>query len=123
MKEYNGIVSSGDLNTDYEVIGIVFCAVDNRDVGTQEVQGCMGCGSNTQAVRVTLAREDTYQRAANKLLEQARFKAGHAVIFAKFDYRIAVETFGIGKTSTSSQVFELYGYGTAVRFPFEEDSI
>ena len=46
-----------------------------------------------------------------------------SVIFAKFDYRIAVETFGIGKTSTSSQVFELYGYGTAVRFPFEEDSI
>ena len=123
MKNYIGIVSSGDLDVKYDIIGVVFSAVDNRDVGSQEVQGCMGCGSTTQSVRITVSREDTYQRAANKLLEAATFKGGDAVIFANFDYRISVETLGIGKASTSSQVFEVYAYGTAIRLPFEEDSV
>ena len=75
----------------------------------------MGCAGGTQNVRVNVSIPDTYQRAADSLLAQARAKGGHAVIFTRFEHRISVETLGDGNNKSTAQVFEMYGYGTAVR--------
>jgi len=40
---------------------------------------------------------------------------GDAVIHAQFEYRMAIETLGMGKQARTNQVFELMCVGTAVK--------
>ena len=54
----------------------------------------------------------SYARGEALLLRQAKTRGGNGVFFARFDYRIAVQTLG----KTSRQVQELFCYGTAVKF-------
>tara|TARA_B100000073_G_C23487027_1_gene474006 strand:+ start:257 stop:610 length:354 start_codon:yes stop_codon:yes gene_type:complete len=103
-----GIVSSGDINKDYTVIGIVGTNVsDQKSVETKA--GCMG-GNAT--ANVSVGTEAMYEKGANELFSLSKNKGGDAVIFANFEYRIALS----GSGETAKQVQELFCYGTAVKF-------
>ena len=121
-----GVVSTGDISGDYSTLGVVGVHVDNKDSETQAAEGCGGCGGPTE-VRVYVTIEQTYQRGADALLSAAKAKGGNAVIFAKFEHRIALETLAnaggniaamLGqkdaKNTVTNQVVELFCYGTAV---------
>ena len=120
-----GVVSTGDLKTEYSVIGVVGAHVDNTD-SEPSAEGCGGCGGPTNT-RVYVTISATYERGRQALLEKAIASGGNAVIFARFEHRIALETladpagavgklFGQkGSDTKTSQVTELFCYGTAVK--------
>ena len=102
------IVSSGDINKSYTVIGIVGTNVSNQEPVKSEA-GCMGGNAATQ---VSVDTEAMYEKGANELFLLSKNKGGDAVIFANFEYRIALS----GSGQTAKQVKELFCYGTAVKF-------
>ena len=112
-----GYVTTGPAATDnYRIIGIVGVSVDNKDAQNVTPTGCQlgGCGGPT-VVRVYVSIPETYQRGAKALLVRARSMGGDAVIHAQFEYRMAIETLGMGKQARTNQVFELMCVGTAVK--------
>ena len=100
------MLSTGDINRKYEIIGLIGGLVDNQD--SVQTSTCMGAGT----APVSHDAMTTYARGEDLLLRQARQRGGNGVIFARFDYRIAVQTLG----KSSRQVQELFCYGTAVKF-------
>jgi len=100
------MVSTGDLKQNYEVLGIVAANVDDQNT----VAGKGGCGGAT-ITSVTVDANTTYQKGADRLLELAKKKGGDAVVYATFDYRIAIK----GAGNLAKQVKELFCYGTAVK--------
>jgi len=100
------MVSTGDLKQNYEVLGIVAANVDDQNT----VAGKGGCGGAT-TTSVTVDANTTYQKGADRLLELAKKKGGDAVVYATFDYRIAIK----GAGNLAKQVKELFCYGTAVK--------
>lgn len=100
------MVSTGDLKQNYEVLGIVAANVDDQNT----VEGKGGCGGET-TTSVTVDANTTYQKGADRLLELAKKKGGDAVVYATFDYRIAIK----GAGNLAKQVKELFCYGTAVK--------
>jgi uncharacterized protein YbjQ (UPF0145 family) len=52
-----------------------------------------------------------YQKGASELLKLSSEKGGDAVIYANFEYRIAIK----GSGTTAKQVNELFCYGTSVK--------
>ena len=61
---------------------------------------------------VSVGTEAMYEKGANELFSLSKNKGGDAVIFANFEYRIALS----GSGETAKQVQELFCYGTAVKF-------
>jgi len=100
------MVSTGDLKQNYEVLGIVAANVDDQNT----VAGKGGCVDAT-TTSVTVDANTTYQKGADRLLELAKKKGGDAVVYATFDYRIAIK----GAGNLAKQVKELFCYGTAVK--------
>lgn len=96
------MVTTGDLKQDYTVLGIVGATVDDQN----PVEAKGGCGGSS-TTSVTIDANTTYQKGAERLLALAMEKGGDAVIYATFDYRIAVKA--------AKQVKELFCYGTAVK--------
>jgi len=103
------MVSTGDINNKYQIIGVVGSTINNQEDSTA-AGGCGGCGGPV-ATTVTISTEETYEKAAEKLLELAKAKGGDAIIYATFDYRIAIS----GTGNFTKQVKELFCYGTAVK--------
>lgn len=101
------MISTGDIKKNYEVIGVVATLVDDQ----AEIAGKGGCGGVTSTT-VTEDANRTYKKGAQQLLELAKAEGGNAVIYAVFDYRIAVR----GSGNLAKQVKELFCYGTAVKF-------
>lgn len=103
------MLSTGDIKQKYEIIGLVGSTINNQE--TADVKGgCGGCGGPT-TTEISISTEETYERASQKLLHLAKKKGGDAVIYATFDYRIAIS----GAGNLTKQVKELFCYGTAVK--------
>lgn len=100
------MVTTGDLKQNYDVLGIVGTTVDDQN----SVEGKGGCGGAT-TTSVTVDANSTYQKGADRLLDLAKKKGGDAVVYATFDYRIAIK----GTGNLAKQVKELFCYGTAVK--------
>jgi uncharacterized protein YbjQ (UPF0145 family) len=100
------MVTTGDLKQNYDVLGIVGTTVNDQTT----VQGKGGCGGST-TTSVTVDVNTTYQKGADELLKLAMAKGGDAVVYATFDYRIAIR----GTGNLAKQVKELFCYGTAVK--------
>tara|TARA_B100000519_G_C13942703_1_gene296904 strand:+ start:194 stop:514 length:321 start_codon:yes stop_codon:yes gene_type:complete len=103
------MVSTGDINKKYEIVGVVGSNINNQEDGAP-IKGCGGCGTPV-STKVSISNEETYEKAAQRLLELANQKGGDAVIYAAFEYRIAIA----GSGNFAKQVKELFCYGTAVK--------
>lgn len=57
-----------------------------------------------------------YEQVSGMLIQNALILGANAVIHIKFDYRVAVSHTPI--VNINSQVFEVFGYGTAVKVVF-----
>ena len=121
------LVSTGDIPNKYSIIGIVGARVDNTDSTITKAPSCGGCGGGNTTARIYVSTDTTYKRGADALLAAAKDKGGNAVVFARFEHRIAIEMLSdaggavkkiFDKTasdSKASQVLELLCSGTAVK--------
>lgn len=101
------MVCTGDIKEKkYEILGVVGALVDDQE--SAETTGCMGSAETV----VSVDANAVYSKGAQALVEKAQVKGGDAVIYASFDYRMAVKKSG----QSVSQVKELFCYGTAVKF-------
>ncbi len=120
-----GVVSTGPLPGNYEVLGMVSAHVDNTD--SEPVDSGCACGGPTDQ-RVYVSIDETYRRGSSGLLRKAKHLGGHSVVYARFEHRVAIETLqnpggallqAFGNKSSSNtvtnQVIELFCSGTAVR--------
>ncbi|MDG1056713.1 MAG: hypothetical protein P8O83_03220 [Flavobacteriaceae bacterium] len=98
------MISTGDIKgKNYEIIGIIGATVNNQSV--EEKKGMFGIKYDTV---VDIDTNSMYEEGAAKLLKLATEKGGDAVIYANFEYRIAIT----GSGNTAKQVKELFCYGT-----------
>jgi len=101
------MISTGDIKEKkYTVLGIVGTTVSDQD-SVQAKGGCFG-KSKTD---ITVDTNSMYQKGANELLQLSLSKGGDAVVYANFEYRIAIK----GSGQLAKQVNELFCYGTAVK--------
>lgn len=89
------LVSTGQIPYAHDVIGPVFAY-----------------GSSKEGFLRTANPIEAYHKVTTVLQQEAAKFGADAVIFASFDYRVAV-SFGCWG---NRQVFEVFAYGTAVRF-------
>lgn len=89
------IISSGGVCEQYQVLGLV--------VGFASVSE--GCSSGVNV-------EGTYQTALRRLTESATAQGADGLIFVNFQNRVAVKPGCTGP----SQAFEVFAWGTAVKF-------
>jgi uncharacterized protein YbjQ (UPF0145 family) len=101
------MITTGDINKSYDILGIVGTHVSNQD----EVTNKGGCGGNTNST-VSVTTNEMYSKGAEDLVSLAKGKGGNAVVYASFEYRIAIS----GTGNLSKQVKELFCYGTAIKF-------
>jgi len=101
------MISTGDIkDKKYTILGIVGTHVSNQD----KIEGKSGCiGAST--TDITVDTNSMYGKGANELVSLASAKGGNAVIYANFEFRVAVK--GVG--NSAKQVTELFCYGTAVK--------
>ena len=85
------IVSTGDLKQNYEIIDAIF-AIDSHKEGLFK-------GADP---------EKAFTNVKNELRKTCVRLGGNAVINCQFEYRVALDK--------SSQVMEIFAYGTAVKF-------
>jgi hypothetical protein len=90
------IISTGDIRANYQVIDAIF-AMDSHKEGTFK-------GADPGKA---------FEGVKDQLRKQCAKIGGNAVIFCQFEYRVAAEKHMIGG---SSQVAEIFAYGTAVKF-------
>ena len=101
------MISTGDIkDKNYKIIGIVGTTVNNQS----NVEGKGGCGGKS-ITEVSVDTNSMYQKGASELLKLSSEKGGDAVIYANFEYRIAIK----GSGNTAKQVNELFCYGTSVK--------
>lgn len=84
------IISTGDIRQNYKIIDVVFA------------YGCQ-----KEGVILGLNKDKAFEKVKNDLAKSASSIGADAVIYATFDYRIAVD----GK----KQVLEFIANGTAVK--------
>ena len=95
------MISTGDIkDKKYQIIGIVGAVVNDQ----AQTSSCGGLFNSSVSTDV----DSMYNKGAASLLELAQQKGGDAVIYASFEYRIALN-------AAKQQVKELYCYGTAVK--------
>ncbi len=95
------LVAAGNINRDYDVLGVVHVAVSR----TLEGAGCLKAGG--------LPTQAAYEAASQALAQAATASGGDGVIHVSFDYRMAT-TVGCGNAG-QKPVFEVYGWGTAIK--------
>jgi uncharacterized protein YbjQ (UPF0145 family) len=95
------LVASGNINREYEVLGMVHAVV----VRTQTSVGCTGKGGG-------LPVQEAYQEATKALHASAIASGGDGVIHVGFDYRQSSTNIGCNNTKPT---FEVYGWGTAIK--------
>ena len=101
------MISTGDIkDKKYTILGIVGTTVSDQD--SVEAKGGCGGASTTD---ITVDTNSMYGKGANELLALSSGKGGNAVIYANFEFRIAVK----GSGNAVKQVTELFCYGTAVK--------
>jgi len=101
------MITTGDIkDKQYKILGVVGTTVSNQD--SVEAKG--GCAGATKT-DITVDTNSMYGKGANELLSLASAKGGDAVVYANFEFRIAIK--GVG--NTAKQVTELFCYGTAVK--------
>ncbi|MFZ9899115.1 MAG: hypothetical protein ACO3F5_06700 [Gemmatimonadaceae bacterium] len=94
--------------------------VDDRDSAAAPKQGCGGCGGPA-TVRVRVSPNQLYKRAEEALLAAAVEAGGDAVIGARFEHRVSIETLQVvsgflgGNNNQASNFIELFASGTAVK--------
>jgi uncharacterized Zn finger protein (UPF0148 family) len=89
------IVSSGPICAEYNVLGLV--------VGfASKAEGCTG----------VISVDNVYRTALERLIEGARARDANGLIHVNFQNRVAAQM-GCGVTR---QVFEVFAWGTAIRF-------
>ena len=104
------MVSTGDIkDKKYEVIGVVATIVN--DLETVEVETASCGGKQKTSTIVATDANAMYNKGADELLVLAKAKGGNAVVYANFDYRIALTVTG----EAAMQTKELFCYGTAVK--------
>lgn len=89
------LVSTTNIDKKYEVIDIVFAY-----------------GNSTQGFLKTANPMEAYPKVKEALISEAEKLSAEGIIGITFDYRVAVKS-GCG---SSSQVFEVFAYGTAIKF-------
>lgn len=92
------ITATGNINQDYEVIGVLTISV----IKPQKT-GCSGGGLPVDAA---------YQEAVAGLVALADQRDANGVIHIGFEHRVSTTSVGCGNSSAN---FELYAWGTAVR--------
>lgn len=95
------LAASGNINRDYEVLGMVHTVV----VRAQVAAGCSGKGGG-------LPVQEAYKDATNALHAAAVASGGDGVIHVNFDYRQSATKMGCNDTKPT---FEVYGWGTAIK--------
>ena len=100
------MISTGDIkDKKYSILGVVGTVVNN-----QASAQTSSCGGSVES-KVDTDTNTMYNKGADELLRLAEAKGGDAVIYASFEYRIAIT----GTGQFSKQVKELFCYGTAVK--------
>lgn len=89
------IVSTTDIKKDYEILDVVFAY-----------------GSSGTGWLKTANPMEAYPKVLEELKSNAVKIGAEAIVGATFDYRVAVGT----GCSNGKQVFEVFAYGTAVKF-------
>jgi uncharacterized protein YbjQ (UPF0145 family) len=90
------LISSGDAGRPFRAINLV--------VGfASKMEGCQG----------HIDIEDVYEQALKRLEEGAKELDANAILFVNFQNRVAT---GQGCTGPPKQVFEVFAWGTAVRW-------
>lgn len=95
------LAASGNINREYEVLGIVHTVV----VRAQTSAGCSGKGGG-------LPVQEAYQEATKALYASAIASGGDGVIHVSFDYRQSSTNIGC---NNNKPLFEVYGWGTAIK--------
>lgn len=93
-KFINILITTGDINEDYEIIDAIF-ALD----------------SCTEGFFKSADSNKAFDKVKDGLRKKASELGGHAVFNCQFEYRVAVSQGLMG----SKQVIEIFAYGTAVR--------
>jgi uncharacterized protein YbjQ (UPF0145 family) len=89
------IVTTTNLSEKYEIMDVVFAY-----------------GSSGEGFLKTANPMEAYPKVLEELKKNAKNKGADAIVGAKFDYRVAAGT----GCSNGKQVFEVFAYGTAVKF-------
>lgn len=94
------ILAAGNINDPYEVIGVVHGVVKRtaKKGGCGEAQG--------------LPIQEAYKAVTEALKEAALGSGADGVIHINYDYRMSTATLGCNSVEP---VFEVYGWGTAIR--------
>jgi hypothetical protein len=101
------MISTGDIKEKkYKILGIVGAVVNNQ--ATEEKEGFFGIKYDSE---IDIDTNSMYEMGASELLKLSANKGGDAVIFASFEYRIAIQ----GTGNLAKQVKELFCYGTSVK--------
>lgn len=95
------LTASGNINQPYKVLGVVHATVSRSPKKT----GCGGTGG--------LPTQEAYEAVTEALRQAAQTSGGDGVIHIGYDYRMASRTVGCG--SETQAVFEVYGWGTAIK--------
>lgn len=95
------LTAAGNINQPYTVIGVVHATVSK--VPKRSAFGASG----------GLPIEEAYQAVTASLKQAALNSGGDAVIHIGYDYRMATRQ--VGCNGNSEPVFEVYGWGTAVK--------
>ena len=84
------VISTGDIRQDYKIIDVVFAY-----------------GYQKEGILLGISKDKAFEKVKNDLAKSASNIGADAVIYATFDYRVAVD----GK----KQVLEFIANGTAVK--------
>ena len=95
------LIASGNINQEYEVLGLVHTVV----VKQQNSAGCNGKGGG-------LPVQTAYTDAGQALHAAAIASGGDGVIHVGFDYRQSAVSIGCNNTKPT---IEIYGWGTAIK--------
>lgn len=96
------LTAAGNINHPYSVIGLITASV----IKPQKT-GCTG-GEG-------LPVDAAYQEAVAKLVDAGRRAQADGVIHIGFEHRVSVS--GTGCNNSSNPNFELYAWGTLIKFP------
>ena len=93
------LTSAGNINQEYEVIGLVQATVTRA-----EDEGCSGSKG--------LPIDQAYNEAFNNLVENAKGSGADGLIHINFDHRVSSSQVGCGQNT--KQNIEIYSWGTAI---------
>ncbi|MCG6205120.1 hypothetical protein LPW26_10760 [Rhodopseudomonas sp. HC1] len=94
------LVATGNINSPYQVLGVVHATASR----TPKAGGCGRAGG--------LPVQEAYEDVTQALLNAALASGGDGVIHVGYDYRESSANLGCNNTQP---VFEVYGWGTAVK--------